>query len=195
MVRKFFSSITIANIGPLADVLLNYVEGINTASRTVSKLLPFAAEASWETGRWSMLDKYTSLAPPGSGEDFNISVGRSLLALHKKDTTLFELSINTLREQIARSMSTAATSSLGACHDNMLKLHVLTELEMIAGTDGGTHMECGQILESLNRRLEVIGSYLNDKQYLLGIRRAAMELSRFVELAPITNILAHILTV
>ncbi len=142
-----------------------------------------------------MLDKYTSLAPSGNGEDFNISVGRSLLALHKKDTTLFTLSINSLREQIARSMSTAATSSLGACHDNMLKLHVLTELEMIAGTENNPPVECGQILESLNRRLEVIGAYLNDKQYLLGIRRAAMELSRFVRLIVITNPLTHIFIV
>ena len=61
----------------------------------------------------------------------------------------------------------------------MLKFHVLVELEMIAGTDSAGDIERIQILESLNRRLEVIGAYLNDKQYLLGIRRAAMQLSRY----------------
>jgi serine/threonine-protein kinase ATR len=62
----------------------------------------------------------------------------------------------------------------------MLRLHVLTELEMIAGTAKDSSTELTNILETLNRRLEVIGAYLNDKQYLLGIRRAAMQLSRYV---------------
>lgn len=61
----------------------------------------------------------------------------------------------------------------------MLKFHVLTELEMIAGTAKDASTERTNILESLSRRLEVIGAYLNDKQYLLGIRRAAMQLSRY----------------
>jgi serine/threonine-protein kinase ATR len=61
----------------------------------------------------------------------------------------------------------------------MLKFHVLTELEMIAGTDS-PDIGREKVLESLNRRLEVVGAYLNDKQYLLGIRRAAMQLSRSV---------------
>jgi serine/threonine-protein kinase ATR len=153
---------------------------MHTAEQTVSKLLPFATEAAWATGRWLALEKYTSMVPTGAGEDFNISIGRSLLALQKKDTKLFKSSISSLREQIARSLSPSATSSLGACHDNMLKLHVLTELEMIAGTDTEIPTQSSNILDSLSRRLEVIGAYLNDKQYLLGIRRAAMQLSRCV---------------
>ncbi|KAK0105320.1 serine/threonine-protein kinase M1 [Cadophora gregata f. sp. sojae] len=160
------------------DVLLNYVEGMHTAAQTVSKLLPFAAEASWATGRWATLAKYTSMAPPGIGEDFNVNVGRALLALQKSDEDLFISSVKSLRDRIARSLSIATTSSLGACHDTMLKLHVLTELEMIAGTDQASSENLSGILESLNRRLEVIGAFLNDKQYLLGIRRAAMQLSR-----------------
>ncbi|KAG4443512.1 hypothetical protein IFR05_000985 [Cadophora sp. M221] len=160
------------------DVLLNYVEGMHTAAQTVSKLLPFAAEASWATGRWATLEKYTSLAPPGIGEDFNVNIGRALLALQKGDEDLFKSSVKSLRVRIARSLSNATTSSLGACHDTMLKLHVLTELEMIAGTGQSPSDHLPGILESLNRRLEVIGAFLNDKQYLLGIRRAAMQLSR-----------------
>jgi len=36
------------------------------------------------------------------------------------------------------------------------------------------------ILENLDRRLDIIGAYTSDKQYLLGLRRAAMSLSRYV---------------
>jgi serine/threonine-protein kinase ATR len=153
---------------------------MHTADQTISKLLPFAAEASWATGRWATLEKYTSMIPQGVTMDFNIGVGRSLLALQKKDMNEFKSKIHSLREQIARSLSSATTSSLSACHESMLRLHVLTELEMIAGTDDGPVLERSTIIQSLNRRLEVVGSYLNDKQYLLGIRRATMQLSRFV---------------
>lgn len=162
-----------------ADVLLNYVQGMHTATKTVSKLLPFATEASWATGRWSALEKYSKMAAETSGEDFNISIGRALLALHRKDNAQFTACVQSLREQIACSLTMATTPSLSACHDDMLKFHVLTELEMIAGIDNS---DAGRekVLESLNKRLEVVGAYLNDKQYLLGIRRAAMQLSRFV---------------
>tara|TARA_R110002060_G_scaffold70576_3_gene79133 strand:- start:550 stop:918 length:369 start_codon:yes stop_codon:yes gene_type:complete len=120
------------------------------------------------------------MAPPGIGEDFNVNVGRALLSLQEADEDQFKHSVNSIRDRIARSLSTATISSLGACHDTMLKLHVLTELEMIAGTNQSTSDNLPGILESLNRRLEVIGAFLNDKQYLLGIRRAAMQLSRYV---------------
>ena len=162
------------------DVLLNYVEGMHTATDTVSRLLPFATEASWATGRWQTLEKYISLAPKESREDFNISIGQALLALQRDNIDLFKSTVGSLRERIACSLSASTTASLGASHDTMLKLHVLTELEMIAGTDTEVPVERASIIESLNRRLEVIGAYLNDKQYLLGIRRAAMQLSRYV---------------
>ncbi len=151
---------------------------MHTPFQTDSKLLPFAAEASWATGRWAALSKYTSLAPAGITEDFNVNIGRALLSLQEKNEGVFVSNIQLLREKIACSLSNATTSSLGACHDTMLKFHVLTELEMIAGTDKSASVEPATILESLDRRLEVIGAFLNDKQYLLGIRRAAMQLSR-----------------
>ncbi|TGO91177.1 hypothetical protein BPOR_0036g00070 [Botrytis porri] len=159
------------------DVLLNYVEGMHTATKTVGKLLPFATEASWATGRWAALQKYTSIAGRDLEEDFNVSIGKALLALHEKETTRFVSTIEDLRKQITCSLSRATTSSIGSCHDPMLKLHVLTELEMIAGVDYTEPIPREELLESLDRRLETIGGYLNDKQYLLGIRRAAMQLS------------------
>ena len=155
---------------------------MHTTTGTVSRLLPFATEASWATGRWLALEKYTSMAPKGAAEDFNVSIGHALLALQKKDAKKFLSTICSLRQQIARSMSTATTSSIRACHDTMLKCHVLTELEMIAGSESAGEHERSKVLESLNRRLEVIGAYLDDKQYLLGIRRAAMQLSRYDKL-------------
>ncbi len=157
-------------------MLLNYVEGMRTTNSSVLRLLPFATEASWATGRWGTLQKYLAQAPGEIGGDFNISIGRILLALHRKDEDDFHSTIRTLREQIACSLSPSTTSTLGVCHDAMLKFHVLTELEMIADSDNTCRKP---VIESLDRRLEAMGAYLNDKQYLLGIRRAAMQLARY----------------
>ncbi|KAI1003089.1 Protein kinase [Podosphaera aphanis] len=161
------------------DVLLNYLQGMNVPDETISKFLPLATESSWVTGRWSNLERYVFMPIQSMTEDFNVSVGRLLLVLQKNEQDQFSSDIKKIREKIARSLSTATTSSLNACHDTMLKLHVLTDLEIIAGTDTGTQKDLNicNVLGSLDRRLEVLGAYLNDKQYLLGIRRAAMQLS------------------
>lgn len=151
---------------------------MHASAKTIGKLLPFATEASWATGRWTALEKYTSIAGTDVEENFNISIGKALLALHKKKEASFVSSIQELREQITCSLSRATTSSIGSFHDPMLKLHVLTELEMIAGVDCSEPTPRQELLESLDRRLETIGGYLNDKQYLLGLRRAAMQVSR-----------------
>jgi len=164
-----------------ADVLLNYVEGMNTSSSTVSKLLPFATEASWATNRWAALSKYTALVNNESRDDFNVRIGQALLALHQDQgaTEHFRSIVDSIRKDIATSLSAPATASIAASHNIMLKLHVLTELEMIAGTDEHENTDRAQVITLLNRRIEVLGSYMNDKQYLLGIRRAAMKLSGY----------------
>lgn len=120
------------------------------------------------------------MADQESGDNFNIRIGQALLALYQQqgDPDRFTVIIGSIRKDIAFSLSAPMTASLAASHDAMLKLHVLTELEMIAGTKNENMVDRSQVIPSLNRRLEVIGAYLNDKQYLLGIRRAAMKLCR-----------------
>ena len=56
------------------DVLLNYVEGMTQSPEVVQKLLPFATEASWATGRMDMLEKFVAIAPKEIGGDFNINI-------------------------------------------------------------------------------------------------------------------------
>ncbi|KAL2883978.1 serine/threonine-protein kinase M1 [Colletotrichum sp. CLE4] len=143
------------------DVLLNYVE-------------------AWATRRWDTLNKYTSRFHGSPLEDFNVSIAKLFNALQQRGggSDTFPEMLQSMREKIASAMTHAATSSLQACHDLRLRCHVLADLEIIAGTqvsEGDAHQE---VLTMLNRRLEVLGAYVGDKQYLLGIRRAAMELSR-----------------
>ncbi len=140
-------------------------------------------EASWATGRWDTLQKFLHRYNAGDiTEVFNLGIAQALLYLKGGDHENFANSIRMLRQKVASSMTYTTTMSLHTCHDTMLKAHVLTDLEIVAqrqDSEGGA-ADAQNALTVLNRRLEVIGAYVNDKQYLLGIRRAAMELMRSV---------------
>lgn len=162
------------------DVLLNYVEGMRVDTTAENKIVPFAVEAAWATSRWHTLSTYAGRFHGDVLEDFNVSLAKlfGALRLGKAGEQAFTTTLEGMRNKIASAMTFSATSSLQACHEMMLRCHVLTDLEIIAGTrdaEGPAHQE---VLTSLNRRLEILGAYVNDKQYVLGIRRAAMEISR-----------------
>jgi serine/threonine-protein kinase ATR len=165
----------------LADVLLNYVEGMKSATNSFDKIAPFAVEASWATNRWNTLAEFLELHSGGDVSDvFDLGIGQALLSLKDGNVPKFKEQVKVLREKVAGSMSYATTSSLRACHDLMLRCHVLSDLEMIVDKPGSEDDTKEPILAALDRRLEVLGAYVSDKQYLLGIRRAAMELMRYV---------------
>jgi len=110
--------------------------------------------------------------------DFNVGVGRALLALRHRKTTEFQTIIGTLRQSIAKSFSPSTTASIQSCHDQLVKLHALYEIEAVSGMDPRVAPNREVILQNLDQRLNIIGAYTSDKQYLLGIRRAAMTFSR-----------------
>lgn len=160
-------------------MLLNHVGGMNTDGSTINKIAPFAVEAAWATGRWETLQRYLQSYNAGNYlEEFNLGIGSALLALKDGRTEGFASLVQELKEKTASSMSLSATASLQAAHDAMLKCHVLADLEIIAGNHKKEEGDQREVMTTLNRRLELLGAYVNDKQYLLGIRRAAMELMR-----------------
>lgn len=81
-----------------------------------------------------------------------------------------------MQDKIASSMTATATVSLNAAHDLLLKCHVLTDLEVIIDTKGEDERQ--KTMALLDGRMQIIGGRFSDKQYLLGVRRAAMELCR-----------------
>ncbi|KAM0333504.1 hypothetical protein ACHAQA_002167 [Verticillium albo-atrum] len=162
------------------DVLLNYVEGMRVDVTSENRIVPFAVEAAWATNRWDTLSKYATRFHGNSLEDFNVSIAELFNTMREGKSTgpAFTDMVEQMRTKIASGMTHTATSSLQASHELMLRCHILTDIEIIAQTreaEGPAHQEA---LGLLNRRLEVLGAYVNDKQYLLGIRRAAMQLSR-----------------
>lgn len=161
------------------DSILNYVDSFHASKTVSSSTLPFAAEAAWSVGKWEKLERLL-----GSCCDtlpafmhFNVGLGRALLALRHQNTAEFHMIIGNLRQSLAKSMSPSVTASLQACHDHLVKLHALYEIETISGMSTRVAHERETILQNLDLRLDIIGAYTSDKQYLLGLRRAAMTFS------------------
>ncbi|KAL4976514.1 hypothetical protein BDW66DRAFT_166349 [Aspergillus desertorum] len=160
------------------DAILTRFEILTTTS-SVPKFLPFAVEASWMTGKWEKMHSYLELCPQQATADFNIGIGLALDAFRLGEPQQFREIVDKLRLSVARSLTANSVTSLQSCHDSMLKLHALTEIESVAlaGSACGSQSARSDLRESLDRRLDVLGGYLSDKQYLLGLRRAAMELT------------------
>jgi len=142
------------------------------------KFLSFAVEASWVTGKWDKMHNYLKLCARKTTADFNIGIGLALDAFRQGERQQFGKLIDGLRLSVAKALTTNSVTSLQSCHDSMLKLHALTEVEsvILAGAAHKKPDSCTDLRNSLDRRLDVLGGYLSDKQYLLGLRRAAMEL-------------------
>ena len=160
-------------------MLLNQVDSFTHTPSTQTLSLPFAIESSWAVGKLDKLKAYTSHAV-ASTTNFNIGVGQALVALSEREPGRFLSLIEDLRISIARNLSIANTASLQDCHDAMLKFHVLAEVEAISGLNESTVFDKPKFISSLDQRLDVLGPFLADKQYILGLRRAAMQISLYV---------------
>jgi len=157
------------------------VDGFHAINSLSSSTLPFAAEAAWSAGKWDQLKRILSVSngvEPNNFMDFNVGVGQALLALRGNQSAEFQRIIAQLRELIARSLTPSTTTSVQASHEHLVKLHALYEIEAVSGMGTGATVGREVVLENLDRRLDIIGAYTSDKQYLLGLRRAAMTLSR-----------------
>lgn len=153
---------------------------MSQSQATLSIALPFAAEAAWVTGKWDKLAKLLSHGTDIVAGDFNVSIGSAMLALKEHDSARFTNILHELRQNTAGSLTVTTTASLQACHDAMLKFHVLAEVEAISGVRSIQANNRPMSMGTLDQRLNVLGAFLSDKQYLLGIRRAVMQLSGYV---------------
>jgi len=104
-------------------------------------------------------------------------MGSALNILRQGKAEAFTDIVNELRLNVAKSLTANSIASLQSCHDDMLRLHALADVESIANAGAAGSHPRPELIGALNRRLDVLGGYLADKQYLLGLRRAAMELA------------------
>ncbi|KAL9109940.1 MAG: hypothetical protein Q9227_005463 [Pyrenula ochraceoflavens] len=156
------------------EALLNQFDGLQTI-KSLQQTIPFAVEAAWCTGKWDRLARLINAASEGGKSgDFSVGIGSALLSLRAGDRKKFQSTVDELRQTISTRLTTGSTTSLQACHESLLKMHALTELERITCDDLGDRDTFSAVMD---RRLNILGSYVSDKQYLLGLRRAAMQIT------------------
>jgi serine/threonine-protein kinase ATR len=152
---------------------MSQIDGNSKTASSLVRLLPFAVEASWITSRWDKLEEYIRMSESSESGDFNMRIGSALLSLQHGEPRAIAEAIRDLRLELGKGLTFSSTSSLQSCHDTLLKLHVLDDVETILGVLPPDRRE---LYTGLNRRLQVLGGYVSDKQYVLGLRRAAMQL-------------------
>ncbi|THY55817.1 hypothetical protein D6C98_04012 [Aureobasidium pullulans] len=157
----------------------SYYKGNSNAGEK-SPLLSYMTEACWITERFDTLKETLSGLPEENQNDFNVGVGKVLLAMQEKDQDSTSIMINKLRNIVVKGITSVSGSSLQACHDVLLKLHIVYEIGALSGVldvPSTQDSPSASILGVMDKRLAVVGAYITDKQYLLGIRRAVMRLS------------------
>ncbi|OJD13407.1 hypothetical protein AJ78_06141 [Emergomyces pasteurianus Ep9510] len=169
-------------------VLLNQFDSLELANSTLPKMLPIAIEASWLTGRWNKLDNYVGMASDQAIGDFNVAIGSALSALRHGKLGKFKDVIAKLRLNIAKGFTSNSVASFQASHDSVLKLHALMEIELLASHAPKTREDRIALFETLDRRLDILGGCIADKQYLLGLRRATMELASSFDSSDVASI-------
>ena len=156
----------------LLDTLINRFDALDTDS-SFPKVVPFVIEASWVLSRWNKLDEYVEQAGGIKG-DFTIGIAKYLQALRDGSVQQTQDLSNDLYRTTVGGLTTTSILSFQACHDTLLRLHAVTEVRDIRNAKQDDLITT---LSNLERRLDVLGVYVSEKQYLLGLRRAVMELS------------------
>ena len=160
-----------------SDAIITRFEVLKENGLAPSRLVPFAVEASWITGRWAKLHSYLQNCQEHDTGEFSIGIGSALNAFRLGDKKVFRNIINSLRLNVAKTMTANSSASLQSCHNSIFKLHALAEVECIAYSSNEGANSASVVWDALNRRLDVLGGYITDKQYLLGLRRGIMELA------------------
>lgn len=143
------------------------------------RILEFAVEAAWISGKWDVLDSYLTESKKQRQSTYEIKIGSALSALRKHDTETFANVIARAREDVVNGLTESLTGSLRQCHDSMVRLHSLSELEEISLNLQREEFDRSAFSANLERRLDVMGTYSNHKQYILALRRAAFQLSGY----------------
>ena len=160
------------------EMLLNQAEGmLRICPNSQSKLLGFAVEAAWISGKWDILDNYLAKSNEHTESLYELRIGSALSALRKHDEETFARVISSAREGNLNGLTESSTGSLRQCHDSMVKLHSLSELEEISFAIKQEDFDRGVLASNLQHRLDLMGTYSKDKQHLLALRRAAFQLS------------------
>lgn len=158
-------------------LVLDHANCLKEEQREQPQVLSITSEAAWTTRNIDALTMMLEKTGSYESSDFNINLGTAMIAASKHNMPAFIDIIRQTRIGIAKTMSQSATTSLQACHDQLVKLHALYDVETVACAPDSKGPQNITIEQLMNDRLNVLGSLISEKQYLLAIRRATMLVS------------------
>ncbi|KAA8902478.1 hypothetical protein FN846DRAFT_780587 [Sphaerosporella brunnea] len=160
------------------DALLLQVDGMMSTSLDAhNRLLPFAVEASWVSGNWDALEKYLKKSNEHTDSTYDVRVGYALSELRRKNFEGFLKKVDSAREIVAHTMTESVTGSIRQCHHFLVQLHALSELQSVSEVLHEGDVDMTALNKTFESRLNLMGTYSVDKQYILSVRRAALQLS------------------
>lgn len=133
------------------------VHGVSKESKSdISGITSFAVEAAWRLGRWDTLSALVENEVVNSEErlDTNlhqISVGKVMLGLHRKDKDTVTSALAMSRASIMEDLSSGARESYSRSYANIVQLHCVRELENAADILCLEHNDSPFTLEELAR--------------------------------------------
>lgn len=155
-----------------ADSFINVRESEVDRQRLTTKLLPTIVEAQWMSGDLGAISRRLASGKAEPSTDFNIGVAKVLTAYREHRYEEVIALVPALRKLVTQGMTVACTSSVQASHDDLRRLHTLYEIEALRSVESS---KAEEISATLEKRLSILGSYVADKQYVLGVRRAVMQ--------------------
>jgi serine/threonine-protein kinase ATR len=155
-----------------ADSFLANEPSIGQSTTSLETLLPSAIEACYMTGDSTSLTRLLKSTPESMADDFNVGIGHAIQANNLSDPASLMQHVTSMRKNITTGMSAANGSSLHGCHAELRSLHILSEIEALKDGTEETPKSMALIFERFEKRLSAVGSYISDKQSILGIRRA-----------------------
>lgn len=172
------------------DYLMESMETLYHAhSDLPNKFLSIGVEASWLASDFNKLRQWLNRIPANSSviNSFEVNIGRALLALEGEDYVKFRILINKAQKNISTVLESSQISSVIQIYDTIVRLHGLADFESIASIDKDRMTNNGsgiithrEMSKKLNDRLDILGSYYPQKQYLLAFRRMAMNSSHLL---------------
>lgn len=168
------------------DNLLSLLDSMMLTQKTIpDKLLSVGIETSWLAGDFKKMETLLSQVQHESKIDFSfeVNIARALISLQNSDFQEFGNRIEMARRGVSENLASSPVSSLYQCHESLVRLHGLADLELIGDlsscfSQGG--VDHRTMSTGFNRRLELVGSNYEAKCYLLALRRSAVLSTKYV---------------
>lgn len=162
--------------------LLSGLETLDVTHVSVpNNLLCLGVEAAWLAGDFTKLQSWLNKVGTDHpvAEAFEVNVGRTLIALKENRLDDAILFIDRARKSISRLLEGAPVTSMKQCHEAMVRLHGLADLETIGKLEtprlgDNSLTEHRMISDALDERLESLGTNYDAVRYLLALRRSAI---------------------